>query len=60
MSAAGEWTTSGIAFSQIGIAREDLIDVNGCILAGDEANAIEKLTVTIRQLEAARRMLRGW
>lgn len=60
MSAAGEWTTQGIAFSQISLAREDLIDVNGCILAGDEHNAIEKITTAIRQLEAARRMLRGF
>lgn len=53
----GEWTTSGIAYCQVAIARNDLVDVCAMIRRGDTYAATEQITETIRQLEAARRMI---
>lgn len=60
MSSAGEWTTSGIALVQVSAARDMVHTVNRHILAGNEAAALDEIAVAIRQLEAARRMLRGF
>lgn len=51
------WTESGIAYTMVAIANSDLIEVASMIRNDDEAAAHEQISSTIRQLEAARRML---
>lgn len=51
------WTLNGIAFAQIGFARDDLITVQRAIARGHSAAAVEQINTVIRQLEAARRHL---
>lgn len=53
-------TTTGIAFCQMAIAREEVHAVQAALLRRDEADAIERIETTIEQLEATRRLLRGW
>lgn len=51
------WTLDGVAYCQVAIARDDLIDVCSLIRRGNRNEAIDMITATIRQLEAARRHL---
>lgn len=51
------WTLHGVAYCQIAIARDDLVNACGLIRAGDSVGAVDMLSTTIRQLEAARRHL---
>lgn len=46
-----------IASSQLDIARHDIHLAQNAIKIGATAEAVETLTATIRQLEAARRLL---
>lgn len=52
-----QWTLEGLAYSQVAIARDDLLKIAAQIRAGATAEAVEAINVTIRQLEAARRHL---
>lgn len=51
------WTLQGLAYSQIAMTRDDLLDVATKIRAGARAEAVEKLNAAIRMLEAARNHL---
>ncbi|MFT4281572.1 hypothetical protein [Microbacterium sp.] len=51
------WTLDGLAYCQVAIARDDLMDVAAKIRTGHRSNAVEALSAVIHQLEAARRHL---
>lgn len=51
------WTLNGLAYCQVAIARDDLIDTCALIRTGNTSAAVDMISATIRQLEAARRHL---
>lgn len=51
------WTLQGLAYSQVSIARDDLLKIAEIIRVGASAEAVDRINAVIRQLEAARRHL---